>query len=404
MKKKFTPKFLKFNTLIVLIIFSPSLLIAQSLGSKLNATLLQAKQGEIVELPGFIKNDFPRIKYEKIILSGPQYLISDDPEYIRVPEAIAMKESVNAGSVRLYIYNVNGVKEPKKIDRKITAVIKNTGSSPMHIRMLKYSSQEPTTNYFKAGKEGLADYFASNGIQEIRTVKPGGVISIDKKLENNIVKFNELVHGIYEFVIDQPGEISVLQTAPSISGPNAFNQIKTVLAPKSHSGAGRGTFGVSNYKIQNDTILDTKDGAVQLIVADGEDDPWVVGKESTSGQEAHLAGNYGVMYNTEIKWKSSDGKGLALVTWNSRAGNNNWCGGMATSMIVDKGKYNGGIVQLPSDQLITKKAPEAILIQVFPPAQNGEEQTIKLKYSPPGASCLPTPLVFIPIEINSKTD
>jgi hypothetical protein len=55
---------------------------------------------------------------------------------------------------------------------------------------------------------------------------------------------------------------------------------------------------------------------------------------------------------------------------------------------------------LPSDRLITKKAPEAILIQVFSPAANGEEQTIHLTYSPPGASCLPTPLVFIPVDMN----
>lgn len=404
MKNTFLPMFLKPMLFIVLIILSPKFSMAQSLGSKLNTTLVQANQGEIVTLPGFITKDFPRINYDKMILPGPQYLISDDPEYIREPEAISMRESVQAGSVRLYIYNVNGVKEPKKIDRKITAVIKNTGSSPMHIRMLKYSSQEPSTNYFKVGKEGLADYFASNGNQEVRTVQPGGVISIDEKLENNVVKFNELVHGLYEFVIDQPGEISILQTDPSTSGPNALSQINTVLPPKSHSGAGRGIFGVSNYKIENDKILDTKDGAVQLIVADGKVDPWVIGKESTSGQKAHLAGNYGVMYDMEIKWKSSDGKGLALVTWNSRAGNNKWCGGMATSMIVGKGKYDGGIVQLPSNQLITKKAPEAILIQVFPPGQNGEEKTIRLKYSPPGASCLPTPFIFIPVEMNAKSD
>jgi len=90
---------------------------------------------------------------------------------------------------------------------------------------------------------------------------------------------------------------------------------------------------------------------------------------------------------------------LALVTWNSRSADNQWCGGMAASMVVSEGKFPAGIIQLPNDRLITKKAPEAILIQVFKPTGNGEEQTLKLTYSPPGASCLPTPLIFIPVDL-----
>ncbi|MFC6997246.1 copper amine oxidase [Rufibacter roseus] len=371
----------------------------QSLDPKLNQALLQTKQGSIVELPGFLKQNFPSIEYHKIVQPGPQYLISDDPEYIRVPEAIAFQEPVQPGAVRLYVYNVNGVQEPSKIDRKITAVIKNTGTSDMHLRMLKYSSQKPTTNYFKSGKEGLADYFASKPEEKIRTIKPGQAIAIDEKLEKNVVKYDELVHGFYEFVIDQPGQVSVIQTDLKTSGPAALKRIKDVLPPKGHSGAGRGVFGVSNYRVLTDTILDTKNGAAELILADGKKDPWVQGYESSRGEVASLAGNYGVMYEVELKWKSTDSKGLALVTWNSRADDNKWCGGMATTMVMDKGKYEGGIVQLPSDRLNTKKDPEAILIQIYPPAPNGEVQTIKFTYSPPGASCLPTPLIFVPVDM-----
>ena len=140
------------------------------------------------------------INYQKTVLPGPQFIISDDPEYIRVPEAIALKEAVVPGAVRLYVYNVNGVKEPVKIDRKIIAVLKNTGKQPMHVRMLKYSSQKPSLNYFQIGKQGLADYFASNGSELIRTVAPGKSISIDEKLDKHVVKYDELVHGFYEFV------------------------------------------------------------------------------------------------------------------------------------------------------------------------------------------------------------
>lgn len=360
--------------------------------------LLNAKQGNVVLLPDFFSTRPLEINYNKVVMPGPQFIISDDPEYIRIPEGIALQEAVQPGAVRLYVYNVNGVKEPVKIDRKITAVIKNTGSQKMHLRMLKYSSQKPSANYFQIGKQGLADYFVSNGDQKIRVVEPGQAIAIDDQLERNVVKYDELSHGFYDFVIDQPGEISIIQTDLKTPGPVALKRIKTVI-PTSHNNAGRGVFGVSNYKVTAKEVLDTKNGAAEIIVADGQKDPWVLGTVGSGAAPSILAGNYGVMYDIELKWKSTDGKGLALVTWNSRSADNKWCNGMAAAMVVSKGKFEKGVVQLPSDRLVTKAAPEAVLIQVFPAAKNGEEQTIKLTYSPPGASCLPTPLVFIPVDL-----
>lgn len=372
---------------------------SQTITAEQNQKIINAKQGSVISLDGFLTEKFPLINYQKVVLPGPQYIISDDPEYIREPEGISLQEKVQPGAVRLYVYNVNGVKDPQKIERKITAVIKNLGSSKLNMRMLKYSSQKPSSNYFQIGKQGLADYFASNGEERVRTIKPGEAIPVDEQLEKNVVKYDELVHGFYEFVIDQPAEISIIQTSPKEKGPEALKRIKNILPPKGHSGAGRGVFGVSNYDIITDGVVDTKNGVAQIMLADGKIDPWVLGKESSRGQQAKLAGNYGVMYNINMKWKSSDGKGLALVSWNSRSADNKWCNGMAMTMVVDKGKFEKGIIKLPSDKLTTRGAPEAIVIQVFPPAPNGEEQTINLLYSPPGASCLPTPLIFIPVDL-----
>ncbi|MBO9151010.1 copper amine oxidase [Chitinophaga sp. GCM10012297] len=383
--------------LLACILASPGTL-AQELKPELTSAILRTKQGSIVELPDLLMEKIPDIAYRKVIMPGPQYLIADDPEYIRVPEGIALQEPVQPGAVRLYVYNVNGVKEPAKIDRRITAVIKNTGTGNMHIRMLKYSSQKPSANYYQVGKQGLADYFASKPQRNSRTIKPGQAIAIDEQLEKNIVRYNELVHGFYEFVIDQPGEISVIQTDLKTTGPDALKRITNIIPPKGQN-AGRGVFGVSNYRVIADSLYDTKNGTMEIVLADGARDPWVEGKMQGRPDVAALAGNYGVMYNIEMKWKSSDGKGLALVTWNARSGNNQWCAGMANTMVVSKGKFREGIIQLPSDRLVTKAAPEAVLIQIFEPAANGGEQTIRLTYSPPGASCLPTPLVFIPVDL-----
>lgn len=372
---------------------------AQQLSKEQNQQLLQAQQGDISKINSLNLNQLPQINYKKTILPGPRYIISDDPEYIRVPEAIALQEQLEPGNIRFYLYNVNGVVSPKKMDRKITAVLKNTGNSPMHIRMLKYSSQKPSTNYFKVGKQGLADYFASAGQKNIRTIKPGEAISLDEQLEKQITRYDELVHGFYEFVIDQRGELSVLQTAPEISGPQALKKISNILPSKSQSGAGRGTYGISNYLVEAESTLDTKNGITELTLADGNKDPWITGREGHTGAVSTLSGNYGVMYDIRMKWKSTDGKGLALVTWNSRSSDNKWCNGMAASMVVSKGKFEQGIIQLPKNELVTKGAPELVLIQLFTPEVDGKEQEIKLTYSPPGASCLPTPLVFIPVDL-----
>ncbi|MFL9483596.1 copper amine oxidase [Chitinophagaceae bacterium LWZ2-11] len=372
---------------------------AQSLTPELNKDILKGKQGAIVNLPGILSDQLPSIGYQKMVVPGPQFLISDDPEYIRVPEAIAFKQDVQPGSVRLYVYNVNGVKEPAKIDRKIVALIKNTGTAPLHLRMVKSSSEKPSGNYFQIGKQGLYDYFTSKGSDEIRTIPAGVAVAIDPKHEKNVIKFDDLVHGIYEFVIDQPAEITVVQTDLQTSGPDALKRITKVMPPKSKSGAGRGMFGISNYAVTVDSVYDTKQGIVQMVVADGKKDPWILGKEQTTGQTSTLEGNYGIMYNIDMKWKSTDGKGLALFTWNVRGSEVNGCNGMAAAMVASKGKFDAGAIQLPSNKLTTTKAPEAILVQIFPPSPNGEEQTIHLTYSPPGASCLPTPLVFIPVEM-----
>lgn len=371
---------------------------AQTRPEQISKKLTGARPGDIVLLEGFLTEKLPKISYQKTIQPGPQFIISDDPEYIRIPEAIALQEEVSPGAVRLYVYNVNGVTVPQKMPRKISAVIKNLGKEDMRIRMLKYSSQKPSTNYFQIGKQGLQDFFTSNEVNNLRVVKPGGVIAIDEKLEKEIVHYDELVHGFYEFVIDQPALISVLQTAPEKSGPKAFPSIDTLI-PFSHVNAGRGVFPVSNYKITNKDTIDTKNGVCQLIVADGEDDPWITGTIGADKQDAKNAGNYGVLYNTNLKWKSTNGKGLALITWNARSDNGQWCGGMGLTMALYDARMKKTVRQYPSSQLITKGKPEAVLIEIFRPDPSKEIQEINFTYSPPGASCLPTPLILVPVDL-----
>ncbi len=365
------------------------------------ATLAAGHPGESVLIPGFDLATAPRMPFETSAMPSPQYLISDDPEYIRVPEAVALREQVAPGDVRLYVYNVNGLQDPEAPTR-ISAVIANDGGEAMTVRFRNYSFQGPTKNYFSAGKNGLKDFWTRAYLPEPLVVPPGASAPLDARSEQSVATYNDLVHGFYEFTIDQPATISVVQTDPNTPSVVANDRIAEPLPTKSHSGAGRGKFLTSNIAVRTPQgyVMDSADGPVQLVVADGETDPWVVGTESTlPGTEAVLKGNYGVMYDIEIPYESSDGRGLALVTWNYRYNPEAWCGGMAACVVVGDGVHPGGVVLLPEDQLNTKSAPECVVIQTFAPPAAGETGRVTLTYSPPGASCLPTPLVFVPIDL-----
>ena len=354
-----------------------------------------ASQGAVISLQNEQRASELVLGYKKIIQPGPQFLISDDPEYIKIADAIAMQENVQPGSVRLYLYNVNGIKE--KVNTKIIPVIKNMGNDDMHLRFIKFASHKPTENYFLTAKKVLYDYFSSSAIhKEVVTIKPGEIFAIDSNHEKNIAKFNELVHGIYEFTIDQPGQVSVVQTDLKSSPEQVINN-NTVLQKAGN--AGRGLFGVSNYKIIVDTLIDTKNGLSQLTVADNKVDKWIESLNE-DGKVIRNIGNYGVIYDIEMKWRSSDGKGLALVIYNPYQSSTSMCRSMATAMFVSEGKFKKGPILLPSDRLNVKGIPQGVLVQIFTPSKRNEIQTIKFKYSPPGAACLPTPFLMIPVDIN----
>lgn len=374
--------------------FASAFSVATAQQNDVGRIIRSAKQGAVVSLPGVLESEMRDVAYSKKVVGRTQLLMSDDPEYIADTAAVVLKEPVKAGGVRLYVYNVNGVVSPQKMPRKIIALIRNTGSRDMHFRMKRSASLAPSENYYQIGKMGLARFFSSKPSRR-QVIKPGETVLIDPTLNKQVAVYNELVHGLYEFEIDQPGEVSVLQTSPESNYKEAASRIKHIVPP-AHVNAGRGVFSPADYQVKATDTLDTRNGAYVLTIADGKKDPWVLGRESNFNNPVELAGNYGVMYDIVIPWKSTDGRGLALLTWNPFSGKNQWCDGMANSMVVSKGKFNAGVAVLPSDALAVKKSPDAILVQVFP-AQKGV-QYIHLKYSPPGASCLPTPLVFIPVE------
>lgn len=357
-----------------------------------------ASQGGIVEIPVPALPGLPRLAYEKQP-SGPQFVFTDDPEYIRLPEAATVREVLEPGRARLYLYHVNATTDTAT--KKITAVIENLSSSPMSLRFLKSALPAPGREYYRIGKEGMLQFLsqsAQDSTAPVQTIEPGAAVVFDPHLDALRPAYDELVHGWYEFETDQPARLTVLQTFPETPSVEAARRITSILPPRNEGGgAGRGRFPVSTYEVTTTAPLDTAAGPVQLVVADGKEDPWITGWDASRNAQAINKGNYGVVYDIRVKRRSSDGRALALVMYNFRTGDK-WCDHMAAAVQVSSGKFPAGVVPVPGEQLHVTGLDRGVVVQVFEPLPAGQEDEIRIVYTPPGASCLPTPLVFLPVD------
>lgn len=363
----------------------------------LEERILAAMPGATIDVGDYDLDSPTNVAWTRTGEAGPPLLFSDDPEYLRLPECMAIREEVGPGPLKLYVYHVNGTTDTVK---RISAVVENITSDPLTVTFLRRAFVKPSTDYHAIGKAGLLGYLSGGEKLPPLVVEPGKFAALDPAMEATKVKFDDLVHGFYELEFSGRARVSVLQTDLAFPSAVAAARIEKILPPKSKSGAGRGYFPITTFDIETakDVVIDTKNGAQQIVVADGKTDPWVKGRpEDGATTDPTNKGNYGVMYKMKLKRTSSDGRGLALLMWNARAGGQ-WCGGMAAAVDVSAGKFPAGVREVPSDRVALKTRQEASVVQIFPPTKPGETDTIEIVYSPPGASCLPTPLVFVPVD------
>ena len=73
-----------------------------------------------------------------------------------------------------------------------------------------------------------------------------------------------------------------------------------------------------------------------------------------------------------------------------------YCPGAAAVVALRAGDGKEQVIPLPKEQVKFHQYPQAVVIQTFAPPEAGKDETIELTYSPPGASCLPTPFLLVP--------
>ena len=341
---------------------------------------------------------------------GPRLVLSDKPEYFRTGDGVALREDLDPGPHRLYLYHVP---TPDAGPKQITAVIENRGDGPMRVAFDRAVLPDPGGDYHaigKAGQVGLLTPDDPDAADLDFTLEPGAARTLDPRLGGFELVTNDLIHGIYDFTVDQPARLSVLQAEPGADPAEAARSLPALpqVLPGHHpSGAGRGTFPDPDRTLTIAAPYDTADGPRQVIFADGDDD-WMRGSDDLAAGDPGLGepeplnkGNYGAVYRVRLPYTSGDGRGVALAVYNPRA-EAQWCGFQAVAVRVlgenaTLPMAGSGVVELPADGVRYGGPPEAVVVQHFPPAPDGEEGVIELLFTPPGASCLPVPLVLLPV-------
>lgn len=376
--------------------------VAQELSTAELAVLRSARPGETVRLGKFLarRSDLPLVPVEIKRAPGPQFLLSDKPEYLLTGDGLTLRETVAPGPVRLYLYHVP---TPGDEPKTISAVIENLGRKTLRLRFTRRAVPPPGKDYHRIGKAGLLDYFNARPPLPAFTLAPGARTVLDRELDAVIVTRDELVHAFFEFEINQPARVTVFQRGTNQASLAVLDTLpalpQTLPGKETGNGAGRGLFPVSNFAVANapGRILDTTNGPQQLIIADGRNEGWIAGHDSIDGRDSRNVGNYGALYRIRLRWASGDGRGLALLMCkvNSRSP---WCGAQAGAVQVSADQTPARTVALPADRVFISQPDEAVLVQRLPPPRKGKTGTIEILYSPPGASCLPTPMVFVPLE------
>lgn len=363
-------------------------------------SLRAAKPGDVLSTPFVDLAGMPQLPLTLTVpADAPQFLLSDKPEYFRTGDGISMQEDVQPGLVRLYLYHVP---EPTGAKKTISAVIENLGDAPMNLAFLRYSSPKPSGDYHRLAREAMSGFLAKSAAPEAfarRTLAPKQRAVIDPRIDGTPVTRDMLVHVFHELRIDQPARITVFQRDPAADSLRVIDtlpRLPRVLPGVQASGAGRGLFSRSEVEVVGERAIDTNAGPQLLLVADGKVDPWIEGRDSIDpSSPIQNKGNYGVLYRFKLKYRGD--KGLAVLMCGNRV-DNKWCKYTAAVIEVNRGAHAGGIVALPADAPRFANLPEAVVMQTYAAPARGASGEIEFTYSPPGACCLPTPILLVPTE------
>ncbi len=305
--------------------------------------------------------DIPVLELKKldpvVILNQEKVMISNSPE--TVPRAGVLYRDVLCGENRLYYHHLNGTNKAIKI--YLLAV--NQGSQPVTLEVKRWGVAGPA-DPLAVGRMAAYRFLDSKpSDMQYLAVQPGETLVINKGALND-VNPGQTIHGIFGINASDDLQFNVV----AVSSPWQLDNLEK-LPLLTHDGKHiRGTFLRANRNVA--LRLNTKE-PTRLVVADGEDDLFLYGKDGE--QLTRNKGNYGLSYSIAIRTKYPVG-----VLFSARGG-----------VFAGAGNWDGKAFNLPNQGSLQSKA--GCMIGVVEP---GEEKV--LEFIPPAGSYLPVNLIFIP--------
>lgn len=309
-------------------------------------------------------------------IHGGKLLLSDSPETV-TDDGIMYRDTVQ-GDTRLFFHHVNGTAVPKKI----VVLLENSGSAPAQVTVYRHGLGGPSCDYLGAGKTAQLTYLKGGNLYPLE-VPSGGSVSLVPELTEQQVLPNQLVTGIYDFIADQPVQVTVLM-APVDTDIRKFAAQAKILPPDQGQYRLRGTFDGKDRMVLPEQIYNSStDGSVAITLADHMIDKYASGIDATDGTKTVNYGNYGVVYRVFLP---SQAAGRFTCFLNPRGGE--YAGGLGVKYRFQELDP----VQTPAGRLsIGSNSSDAAMIGTY---EGG--QSLWLTFSPPGSSNLPVKLVLVP--------
>jgi len=306
---------------------------------------------------------------------GGKLILSDSPEMVE-GDGILYQDQVE-GNVRLFFYHVNASKSAKQMQ----VVLENSGHEVAHVNVTRASLGGPGYAWFKVGKETQTSYFSGNLSYQI-SIPPGGAIPLSANISDMAVLPNMLIHGIYDFTVDQQINVKVMML-PLFEDDSKIAQLAKVVLPADQWHL-RGTFEGANRRLSPVQPYDPpKDNVVAITLADNEVDPYLQGIDATDGTKVVNYGNYGVMYQIVPPGKN----GQKISYYLSPRG-----GHYAGAIGISNPEVNWSPLATPQGRVYfgDDNQNDIAFLGTY---ENSE--SLSFTFSPPGASNLPVKIVIL---------
>lgn len=308
--------------------------------------------------------------------AGLRFILSDSPEEVQ-QEGILYQDKVK-GNMRLFFHHVNAMPENKRI----VAMLFNDGNVPAKVEVVRYGVSGPDLDYLRAGRAIQGDYLQANNQHKMQ-LAPGESAVLPGGKAGPALSSQMLVTGMIDFRTDH--EVRLVVSAIAEKGdPAELVSRSSVLPPIEGKPHLRGSFAFGDRVLMTQNVYDPGlNGPVAITIGDGITDPFLAGKDATTGVTVRNEGNYGVVYRVLIPTK---GQGKIRCYLNPR-------GGVYAGWAAVKTRWEYKLVGTPSKSVYFGDATLADF-EMIAEFQAGESLWVTL--SPPGASNLPVRLVLVP--------